>query len=743
MKLANKKVEIFTIIIIIGLVIAINFITQIELQIAAGATGFIALILLIVQTVTRQRYDVPQKNYNIKIANDITVENIRDTKANRVSIVSSAENETFDDSTFVVVNLAEVDLKQKKSKPEIQNIHTYLGDFEPNNPIEEPQNIEDQLTNNINNSNEQMEELNKPIDENQEYEADGNIFSKTTQQDINITNNIKMDVSNDTAQKDIPLQTISATNIKDDSEIQKHIKKEFEYETSVPFQKLDTTLPVHHIIDLDVNLETKRDEFFYFIRQFFIIIRSVLDANTLAFVWVNHISKTLDFRLLLSETDTKHALITKQQMPFGNDIISQIVNEKQPQIISKLNTPNVELDYFSYYTKPVGTNSFIGIPVFFDNNVIAVLCADSKKINAFSQEDYSFLGCFTKAISRLVNIFDTTSREENAEQILELISGFNKLVSEKGSNFNEICNSITEYILALYTCTSIGVVSYNDTIRNWAVLSYRTIEDVDEAFMNENIDLHNSIIGECIVRNQTIPVANIPSEFTRINKYEPSINNGSFVSIPIRSTTDVYGALFIEYKDNPNFATTVDLSILQTICEQAGEMLEKIRLMQLYNKYVATEIKTGILTETTFKTRILEEFNKAADINSKLTFALVSLDKYTTLEDAKKKTIIFNKIIEVIRANIKSYEIIGRVNSDVIGVILFNRNTNQSKPIFEKIRQQLATRYFEIDNEKIAFTISVGLAHTNPKNSFDDFIANVTAALRKAEEHTNYVQIFE
>jgi len=122
---------------------------------------------------------------------------------------------------------------------------------------------------------------------------------------------------------------------------------------------------------------------------------------------------------------------------------------------------------------------------------------------------------------------------------------------------------------------------------------------------------------------------------------------------------------------------------------------------------------------------------------------LISLDKYAALEDAKKKSMIFNRIIEVIRANIKNYEVIGRVNNDVLGVILFNRNTNQSKPIFEKIRQQLATKYFEFDNEKLAFTVSIGLAHINPKNSFDDFISNTTTALRKAEEHTNYVQVFE
>jgi diguanylate cyclase (GGDEF)-like protein len=720
MKLETKIYEIFLFIVIIAVVLTFIIAPQEhrEIQIIAGAVGCITIIIFSSQIYNKRKYNIKSRNYNIKSADDIMVKDIRDSQASRVSVVNTTENDTFDNSSFVVVNLAELDLSSKKSNTSGKQVHTYSGDFDVENSIN------DDKPNKQN--NESQTEIFNDISKqnnNKEIKIDSDILQETeTKTPKNIT------------EQNSSIQNISTSNIKSTVVLE---NKNIE-----PFQKLDIDLPVNHIIDMDTNLETKRDEFLYFIRQFFIIIRSVLDANTLAFVWVNHSSQMLDFRLLLSGNDTRPSLITKQQVRFGNDIISQIVRDARPQIISKLNTSNVELDYFNYYTKSVGTNSFIGIPVYFENTVIAVLCADSRKINAFSQEDYSFLGCFTKVISSLINTFSSDSKQENAEQILEIIGGFNKLISLKGSSFNEICNSIMEYILKIYSCSSIGIVSYNDIIKNWAVLSYRTIDDVNETFMQEIVSL-DTIIGECITRNQTIPVANIPQEFTRVNKYEPNINDGSFIAIPIRSITDVYGALFIEHKDNPHFATTVDLNTLETICEQAGEMLEKIKLMQLYNKYVATEIKTGILTETSLRNRILEEYNKAIDTNSKITFALISLDKYAALEDAHKKSIIFNKIIELVRANIKQYELIGRINSDVLGVILFNRNTNQSKPIFERIRQQLATRYIDIDNEKLAFTISVGLAQLNPKNTFDDFISNATTALKKAKENKNYVQVFE
>ena len=238
-------------------------------------------------------------------------------------------------------------------------------------------------------------------------------------------------------------------------------------------------------------------------------------------------------------------------------------------------------------------------------------------------------------------------------------------------------------------------------------------------------------------------LTDVPENFTRVNEFEPHLTNGTFVSCPIKSITDCYGAFFMEANDINNFACNIELEIIEVICNTAGGLFEKIKLFQLFNNYVSYEINFNILTENAFKTRVNEEYSKAIDSNQKPIIAFVSLDKYNSIADKIKQNFIFNHIIENIKPNLKSFEFIGRVNAEVIGIMFFNRDVSKVKIISERVRQQLSTQYIEISKEKLSATISVGIAALKQKDSFETFISNATMALRYAQKKTNYVQVFE
>ncbi|MPM81887.1 hypothetical protein SDC9_128944 [bioreactor metagenome] len=91
----------------------------------------------------------------------------------------------------------------------------------------------------------------------------------------------------------------------------------------------------------------------------------------------------------------------------------------------------------------------------------------------------------------------------------------------------------------------------------------------------------------------------------------------------------------------------------------------------------------------------------------------------------------------------KPFDIVGKVNSDVIGIILINRDANQSKLLLERIRQQFATQFFDVETEKLLITISVGIATTRINDTFETFTSNATMALHQAQKRSNCVQVFE
>jgi diguanylate cyclase (GGDEF)-like protein len=493
------------------------------------------------------------------------------------------------------------------------------------------------------------------------------------------------------------------------------------------------------IAELEKKLENSSDELAYMLNHFLEIISYVLEADTIAFVWVNEERNTLLFDL--SRSIRKDALKDDSKMVFGNDILSKIANTAKPEILSQI-SPAAELDLIPYYKRSVGVSSFIGIPIITQNKVVGILCADTNINNAYNSGHVAFLGLFTRIVSAFYCSFAGHYSRENANKTLVLLNHFMESTSERGATITNIFHSIIDFVVELYDCTSIGVVAYNNTARAWTVCSYKSVKNVDDQFFNAPIT-DSSFIRYCITRNTEIVFTKIPTDSIRINKYEPAFENGTFLSIPIKSLTDVYGALFIEAENNELFINDVDIDILKAICNQSGEALEKIELMALYNKYVHIETNTGIFTEKAFRERLNLEFLRAAEFKNHISLVLVGLDKYASLDEANKKFQMFDHIINFIGKQLKPFEIIGRVNSDVLGIILIERSDDQSKLLFERIRQQIATKNIMISNEEHFITISAGIASTKQNDTFDTFTSNATRALRHAQERTNCVHLFE
>jgi len=505
---------------------------------------------------------------------------------------------------------------------------------------------------------------------------------------------------------------------------------------------LEMDLPVSLIADLDKKMDNSISEFGYLISRFLVIINSVLEANTVAFIWVNNEKKTLLFDSYLSDNNVKDLIITDKKIKFGNDVISQIVANSKPQILSQIN-PVAELDLIPYYVKPAGTTSFIGIPIIFENTVVGVLCADSNQQDAYDKATVAFLGLFTKIFSALFGSYSNNYSNENATKTLMLLNQFTGLVAKKGCSFNQICSAVIDFIVELYDCSSLGICYYSDAQKAWAVCAYKSIKNVDENFFTASVSLENSLIGMSISDCKIISLAKVPQNYTRVNQFEPQDENVSFISIPIKSVTDTYGALFIEANDNGLLNSTVDFEILKAMCNHAGEILEKMQLVTLFNDFVSIETHSGILTESTFKKRISQEVLRANEDKQTISLALISLDKYSSAEDASKKTKIFDYIISIANQQLKPFEIIGRVKNDVIGVVMINRDQMQSKLALERIRQQIATQYIDFFDDRLVVTVSIGVAAIRPNDTFETFTSNATVALYQAQKRTNCVQIFE
>jgi diguanylate cyclase (GGDEF)-like protein len=149
------------------------------------------------------------------------------------------------------------------------------------------------------------------------------------------------------------------------------------------------------------------------------------------------------------------------------------------------------------------------------------------------------------------------------------------------------------------------------------------------------------------------------------------------------------------------------------------------------------------LNQNSFRNKISEEISRSNETKLPMNLVLIALDQYSSLEDSNKKSKVFDYVITKISAQLKNYDTLGRVNDDVIGAIIINKDLNQTKQIFERIRQHMAAQFIDIDKDKVIVTISVGIAMAKPNDTFDGLTLDATAAFHQAQAYSNCIKIFQ
>ncbi|MBR9976681.1 MAG: GAF domain-containing protein, partial [Bacteroidetes bacterium] len=116
-----------------------------------------------------------------------------------------------------------------------------------------------------------------------------------------------------------------------------------------------------------------RAEFDFLTNKLLQAIREHVLGHTVGLYWIN-----LDReQIIIGEfvTDSIN-FTTARRMNLGNDLISRVGLEGKPAIVSDISSAG-ESDLVIYYDSTEGVRSFIAVPLFFADEVIAVLAADS------------------------------------------------------------------------------------------------------------------------------------------------------------------------------------------------------------------------------------------------------------------------------------------------------------------------------------------------------------------------------
>lgn len=506
------------------------------------------------------------------------------------------------------------------------------------------------------------------------------------------------------------------------------------------------------LIDVQVNVliedlqslgHEPRKEFDYFLNRVLIIIRSVTNTRTASFLLVNSEKKQMILEAF--STDVPHAIITKNKMPLGNDIVSQIFLNHKPEIVTEIN-PSAELDLIPYYAKSVKTGSFIGVPVYFNDSVVGVLCADTNVNDAYDAMTVTFFGHFTKLISALVQSYTEKYDLLQESRTLQAINKFKSARSDLDKSVKDIEDSMVQAAATIMDGTTIGFCGYDMSDGAWVVKSLKAKDERSTSLLRTPIEMNNSLVGKAISTGKPIIQNRFDTKLIRINKNEPTITSGYFAAIPIHlyAFDGVYGSLFIEGANSGSISST-DIDILSTICEHAGMNIERLHLLDILHSGAMYDTGTGMLNPQAFMQRLSEEYLRNAEQQHCSSLVLIQPDYYASFDPTKFKQRsekVIMHLIEKIKSALRKYDLFGRIDDNTFSVLLIGMKAQQAQIWAEKLRRDIASSVIDIDGRRFNTTISMGISESQNTASMDGFVINARSALTKSSEKTNSVAVF-
>jgi diguanylate cyclase (GGDEF)-like protein len=485
----------------------------------------------------------------------------------------------------------------------------------------------------------------------------------------------------------------------------------------------------------DLTSQEPRREFDFLLNRVLMVIRSATNARTAAFLWVNSERQQLVVEAKITEAESEFT--PERKIPMGSDAVSQIAREGRPEIITQISS-TAELDLLPYYVKSAQTVSFIGVPVYYGGSVVGILCADSKIEDAYSDITVGFFGQFTKLISGLVSSYTTRYDLMQASSVVEATRQFREHMGGTPSNTQQIVRALFATLIQHMDISRIGVVTFNREAGAWTLTDARSaLDDGYRQNVGATVDLVTTAVGESINSAATV-VRSADDEGTRVLANEPSLEVGQFVSVPLSTALESYGALFIENVVAP--LAQQEVALAAAIAEQAGALFDQLRKEDDLRTAALLDHGTGVLNEQGFEMRVREEFARAVDYNLPLTLCIVHLDPSRASAEQREHAVLH--ILRMMKQQLREYDILARLDADHLALGLVGYKSQEAHNWTETMRRDIASTPVDVEGKRMSFTVSIGLAQAEPRETWDDLIAHANAALEVSRRSGNRVTVF-
>jgi len=480
------------------------------------------------------------------------------------------------------------------------------------------------------------------------------------------------------------------------------------------------------------------EQFAFVLEKMLTVIKEAYNAHTAIFFWHNQKKEKLTVEKYVSVSED----ITRRKFDIEDDILSKIVQSGEPELLSEIPS-TAETDVIRYYSTAQSIRSFVGVPLFYDKTLIAIIAVDSKDEDAFGIETIYALGRFVRVITMIISIFEEKHSDTLTQQRLK---GIMKFIAPENNyeDENELFRLMHNAAETMVAWDAFVFVYYQPVEKYF--VTKKVVNKTSLKYIGENleIDLRGTVVGKSLRTGLPVKIDDTSEgNYIRFSKSEDHSFDGSFLAIPLIYNKQIYGVICFENLKK-NAYTNQDVQFLKNSFNIFSYIIYSYSTKKLLESLTAVDVETRALNETTFKERLSADLIKARDLKVQSAIALVRIDDFLDQEslfDGDPLPKVLMTVANTIAKEMTPLNLFGRVDEKVFAVYFFNCDSKRVFVWAEKLRIKIARKPIAIVSKQSTYTISIGIASTTKKVDADAAIEKANLALQKAiEKGGNSVQ---
>ena len=473
------------------------------------------------------------------------------------------------------------------------------------------------------------------------------------------------------------------------------------------------------------------EQFGFVIERMLTVMTELYNAHSAIYFWHNKKKEKLIIEKFISSSNQ----LTKRKFDIEDDVLSKIVLSGEPELLTDISRA-AEADVIRYYDAPQGIKSFAGVPVFYNNELVAIIAIDSKVEDAFGIETIYSLGRFIRLITMLIGIFEEkysdTISQKRLEGLLKIIGPENEFEDEK-----ELINALPEALKSMIKWDAFVFIYFNPIDKIFKTIKVENTTALKYVGTDLQIDLNGTLVGKSIVSGIPVRIDDTSvGNYKRFSRAEDVSFDGSFISIPLIYNKQNYGVLCFESLKKNAYSNN-DVQFLKRSLNVLAYIIYTHSTQKLLKNLTSVDFESRALNAASFKERLNVDLIKSKQLEVPGTLALLKIDDFIEQEslfDDNPLPRVVSTISEIIFDEITPLNLFGRLDDRVFAIYFFNASTKNVFVWAEKLRVKIARKPISVVSKQTTFTVSIGIASTTNKENVDEVLHNANLALNKALE---------